>query len=135
MTVTEVFVDTVGDPDMYQRKLQGLFSHITPAMQVTMCVCLCLFLCLCLWIDATWDGDRLINVSLRVYNNSAVWPSMDGHARADHLPSSNHLRPTHPPTKSINQVTVTKKADSLFKVCSCASIAAKVSHHSVDAAI
>lgn len=35
VTVTEVFVDTVGDPEMYQRKLQGLFAHHTPAIQVT----------------------------------------------------------------------------------------------------
>lgn len=34
VTVTEVFVDTVGDPDWYQRKLQGLFSHVTPSIQV-----------------------------------------------------------------------------------------------------
>lgn len=34
VTVTEVFVDTVGDPEMYQRKLQGLFAHHTPAIQV-----------------------------------------------------------------------------------------------------
>jgi hypothetical protein len=39
VTVTEVFVDTVGDPDMYQRKLQGLFSHVTPAIQVGNDVC------------------------------------------------------------------------------------------------
>lgn len=33
--VTEVFVDTVGDPDTYQRKLEGLFGHHTPAIAFT----------------------------------------------------------------------------------------------------
>lgn len=33
--VTEVFVDTVGDPEMYQRKLEGLFSHRTPRIAFT----------------------------------------------------------------------------------------------------
>jgi len=28
--VTEVFVDTVGDPEMYQKKLEGLFAHHSP---------------------------------------------------------------------------------------------------------
>jgi hypothetical protein len=91
VTVTEVFVDTVGDPDMYQRKLQGLFAHITPAIQV----CMCISMCVC--------GSTCVGLS---------------------TPLTPHIYP-HTPTK-LNQVTVTKKADSLFKVCSCASIAAKV---------
>lgn len=33
--VTEVYVDTVGDPEMYQKKLSGLFSHHTPPIAVT----------------------------------------------------------------------------------------------------
>ena len=32
--VTEVYVDTVGDPEHYQKKLSGLFSHRTPAIKV-----------------------------------------------------------------------------------------------------
>lgn len=33
--VTEVFVDTVGDPEMYQKKLEGLFAHHTPRISFT----------------------------------------------------------------------------------------------------
>lgn len=33
--VTEVYVDTVGDPETYQRKLTGLFAHHTPKITFT----------------------------------------------------------------------------------------------------
>lgn len=48
MTVTEVFVDTVGDPEWYQRKLQGLFSHVTPSIQV---------IYICTWEGLLGSGD------------------------------------------------------------------------------
>lgn len=33
--VTEVYVDTVGDPELYQMKLTSLFSHHTPEIKVS----------------------------------------------------------------------------------------------------
>lgn len=61
--MTEVFVDTVGDPEMYQRKLQALFAHHTPAIQVKMysfvCLCVCMNVCI-MYMFKGWVDERTV---------------------------------------------------------------------------